>query len=97
MSYIVSKEKPKCYNCPFRTLNYCGLLTEHDCVTVNVNEMSVSEYCPLIEIPVLHGELIDVDTITEIYYSDADGEHCISGEQLYDLTIEASTVIEKKE
>ena len=51
MSYIVPREKPKCYNCPFRTLDYCGLLIEHDCVTVNVNEMTVSEYCPLIELP----------------------------------------------
>ena len=50
MSYIVPREKPKCYNCPFRTLDYCGLLIEHDCVTVNVNEMTVSEYCPLVEI-----------------------------------------------
>jgi hypothetical protein len=67
MSYIVPKEKPKCFNCPFRTLDYCGLLTtldycglltEHDCVTVNVNEMSVSDYCPLIEIPTPHGRLI---------------------------------------
>jgi len=52
MSYIVPREKPKCYNCPFRTLDYCGLLIEHDRVTVNVNEMTVSEYCPLIiELP----------------------------------------------
>ena len=50
MSYIVPKEKPKCYNCPFRTLDYCGLLIEHDCVTVNVNEMTVSKYCPLVEV-----------------------------------------------
>ena len=60
MSYIVPIEKPKCYNCPFRTLDYCGLLIEHDCVTVNVNEMTVSKYCPLIELPP-HGRLIDVD------------------------------------
>ena len=60
MSYIVPREKPKCYNCPFRTLDYCGILIEHDCVTVNVNEMTVSEYCPLIELPP-HGRLIDAD------------------------------------
>ena len=58
MSYIVPREKPKCYNCPFRTLDYCGLLIEHDCVTVNVNEMTVSEYCPLVDIPAPHGRLI---------------------------------------
>jgi hypothetical protein len=72
MSYIVPKEKPKCFNCPFRTLDYCGLLTtldycglltEHDCVTVNVNEMSVSDYCPLVEIPTPHGRLIDADAL----------------------------------
>ena len=61
MSYIVPREKPKCYNCPFRTLDYCGLLIEHDCVTVNVNEMTVSEYCPLAEIHTPHGRLIDAD------------------------------------
>ena len=63
MSYIVPKEKPRCFNCPFRTLDYCGLLTEHDCVTVNVNEMSVSEYCPLVEIPIPHGRLIDIKSV----------------------------------
>jgi len=63
MSYIVPREKPKCYNCPFRTLDYCGLLIEHDCVTVNVNEMTVSEYCPLVEIPTPHGRLIDADEL----------------------------------
>ena len=64
MSYIVPKEKPKCYNCPFRILDYCGLLIEHDCVsvTVNVNEMTVSEYCPLIELPP-HGRLGDLDKL----------------------------------
>ena len=64
MSYIVPKEKPKCYNCPFRILDYCGLLIEHDCVsvTVNVNEMTVSEYCPLIELPP-HERLINADKL----------------------------------
>ena len=60
MSYIVPREKPKCYNCPFRTLDFCGILIEHGCVTVNVNEMTVSKYCPLIELPP-HGRLIDAD------------------------------------
>ena len=63
MSYIVPREKPKCYNCQFRTLDYCGLLIEHDCVTVNVNEMTVSKYCPLIEIPTPHGDLVDRDAL----------------------------------
>ena len=65
MSYIVPREKPKCYNCPFRTLDYCGLLIEHDCVTVNVNEMTVSEYCPLVEIPTPHGRLIDIKSVED--------------------------------
>lgn len=94
MSYIVPKEKPRCFNCPFRTLDYCGLLTEHDCVTVNVNEMSVSEYCPLIEIHTPHGRLIAEKTITEIRYHDADGYHIVNGEQLCELEIDAPTVIE---
>ena len=63
MSYIVPREKPKCYNCPFRTLDYCGLLIEHDCVTVNVNKMTSSEYCPLVEIPTPHGRLIDIKSV----------------------------------
>ena len=67
MSYIVPKEKPKCYNCPFRTLDYCGLLIEHDRVTVNVNKMTSSEYCPLVEIPTPHGRLIDADELVRIW------------------------------
>ena len=65
MSYIVPREKPKCYNCPFRTLDYCGLLIEHDCVTVNVNEMTVSKYCPLVELPP-HGRLGDLDELYKV-------------------------------
>ena len=67
MSYIVPKEKPKCYNCPFRTLDYCGLLIEHDRVTVNVNKMTSSEYCPLVAIPTPHGRLIDADELVRIW------------------------------
>lgn len=74
MSYIVPKEKPKCYNCPFRTLDYCGLLIEHDCVTVNVNEMTVSKYCPLAEIPTPHGRLGDLDKLM-IEFMDSDLDH----------------------
>lgn len=74
MSYIVPREKPKCYNCPFRTLDYCGLLIEHDCVTVNVNEMTVSEYCPLVEIPTPHGRLGDLDKLWDRMYNYSDNE-----------------------
>ena len=75
MSYIVPKEKPKCYNCPFRTLDYCGLLIEHDRVTVNVNKMTSSEYCPLVAIPTPHGRLGDLDALKAQYkYGEADSE-----------------------
>ena len=75
MSYIVPREKPKCYNCPFRTLDYCGLLIEHDCVTVNVNEMTVSKYCPLVEIPTPHGRLVDIKSVEDRKFTTVDNEY----------------------
>ena len=75
MSYIVPREKPKCYNCPFRTLDYCGLLIEHDCVTVNVNEMTVSKYCPLVEIPTPHGRLVDIKSVEDRKFPTVDNEY----------------------
>ena len=75
MSYIVPREKPKCYNCQFRTLDYCGLLIEHDCVTVNVNEMTVSKYCPLIEIPTPHGRLVDIKSVEDRKFTTVDNEY----------------------
>ena len=81
MSYIVPKEKPKCYNCPFRTLDYCGLLIEHDCVTVNVNEMTVSKYCPLVEVPTPHGRLGDLDAL---YEEISNGNKAYNGIEGYD-------------
>lgn len=90
MSYIVSREKPKCYNCPFRTLDYCGLLIEHDCVTVNVNEMTISKYCPLIEIPTPHGRLIDADELAnKTFYSVTSAPYIT-----YKKFVDAPTVIE---
>ena len=74
-SYIVPREKPKCYNCPFRTLDYCGLLIEHDCVTVNVNEMTVSKYCPLVEIPTPHGRLVDIKSVEDRKFTTVDNEY----------------------
>ena len=94
MSYIVPREKPKCYNCPFRTLDYCGLLIEYDCVTVNVNEMTVSEYCPLIELPP-HGRLIDADKLNIHDVSPAYG-FCVMGVTEEDIEL-AKTVIEGSE
>ena len=49
---------------------------------------------PLVEVKVQRGRLIDEDTVTAIYFSDADGEHCVCGERLDGLEIEADTVIE---
>ena len=98
MSYIVPREKPKCYNCPFRTLDYCGLLIEHDCVTVNVNEMTVSEYCPLVEIPAPHGRLIDADKLKSRLVLDNDSNELqrISADILKWIDIQ-ETVIEGSE
>lgn len=95
MSYIVPKEKPKCYNCPFRTLDYCGLLIEHDCVTVNVNEMTVSKYCPLVEIPTPHGRLGDLDKLmTEFMDSDLDHLQRDDWREVIQIVADAPTVIE---
>ena len=98
MSYIVPREKPKCYNCPFRTLDYCGLLIEHDCVTVNVNEMTVSEYCPLVDIPTPHGRLIDADKLKSRLVLDNDSNELqrISADILKWIDIQ-ETVIEGSE
>lgn len=49
--------------------------------------------CPLIELPP-HGRLIDVSTVEEIRFHDADGYHVINGEQFCELEIDADTVIE---
>lgn len=95
MSYIVPREKPKCYNCPFRTLDYCGLLIEHDCVTVNVNEMTVSEYCPLVEILTPHGRLGDLDKLmTEFMDSDLDHLQRDDWREVIQIVEDAPTVIE---
>lgn len=95
MSYIVPREKPKCYNCPFRTLDYCGLLIEHDCVTVNVNEMTVSEYCPLVEIPTPHGRLGDLDKLM-IEFMDSDLDHLQRDDwkEVIQIVSDADVVIE---
>ena len=95
MSYIVPREKPKCYNCPFRTLDYCGLLIEHDCVTVNVNEMTVSKYCPLVEIHTPHGRLGDLDKLmTEFMDSDLDHLQRDDWKEVIQIVNDADVVIE---
>lgn len=55
------------------------------------------KYCPLIEIPTPNGRLIDVSTVEEIRFHDADGYHVVNGEQLCELEIEAKTVIGAEE
>ena len=95
MSYIAPREKPKCYNCPFRTLDYCGLLIEHDCVTVNVNEMTVSEYCPLVEIPTPHGDLTDKDKLMQEFMdSDLDYLQRDDWKEIIQIVSDADVVIE---
>ena len=94
MSYIVPMDKPNCFNCRFRTGDYCGILTENEKVKEYAERYDTSDFCPLVEIKKLHGRLIDDDTVTAIYFSDADGKHCVCGERLDDLEIEADTVIE---
>ena len=67
MSYIVPMKKPICINCPFRSLDNCTLIylmSDNDGeVTVYVNTMTTSPYCPLVEIPTLHGRLGDLDEL----------------------------------
>ena len=55
------------------------------------------DWCQLIEIPTPHGRLIDVSTVEEIRFHDADGYHVVNGEQLCELEIEAKTVIGAEE
>lgn len=51
--------------------------------------------CPLDELPP-HGRLIDISTVEEIRFHDADGYHVVNGEQLCELEIDAETVIESE-
>lgn len=48
--YVPNRVKPVCYNCPYRTNKYCGLLTEHD--YLGDYPLSYEEYphCPLVEV-----------------------------------------------
>ena len=49
MGYYVPKEKPLCYNCQFRTGNYCGILTENEGVKDFVGTYNENPRCPLVE------------------------------------------------
>ena len=48
--YVPNKVKPVCYNCPFRTNKYCGLLAEHDYLGNYPFNFESYPYCPLIEV-----------------------------------------------
>lgn len=48
--YVPNKVKPVCYNCPYRTNKYCGLLTEHDYLGDYLFNFEPYQYCPLIEV-----------------------------------------------
>ena len=52
MGYYVPKEKPLCYNCQFRTGNYCGILTENEGVKDFVGTYNENPRCPLVEMEV---------------------------------------------
>ena len=48
--YVPNKVKPVCYNCPYRTNKYCGLLMEHDYLGDYPFNFEPYPYCPLIEV-----------------------------------------------
>ena len=50
MSYIVPMDKPNCFNCRFRTSDYCGILTENEKVKEYAERYETSEFCPLEEV-----------------------------------------------
>ena len=55
--YVPNRAMPICYNCPYRTNKYCGLLTEHDYLGDYPLNYESYPYCPLIDRP--HGEWLD--------------------------------------
>jgi len=61
--------------------------------TVYTGHVNDSRYSA-VSVPTSHGRLIDVSTVEEIRFHDADGYHVINGEQLCELEIDADTVIE---
>ena len=54
--YVPNRAMPICYNCPYRTNKYCGLLTEHDYLGDYPLNYEPYPYCPLTNRP--HGEWI---------------------------------------
>ena len=103
---IKGMEMPKnCAECRFCVNGFTDEAPMYECACESYENVSVlvddngqpfdfrPEWCPLIELPP-HGRLIDVSTVEEIRFHDADGYHVINGEQLCELEIDAPTVIE---
>ena len=94
---VKGMEMPKnCGECPFIFTSwgieyYCHLAESSTSAEYVGREKMTN--CPLIELPP-HGRLIDVSTVEEIRFHDADGHHVINGEQLCELEIDAEIVIE---
>ena len=99
MSVLIrGMEMPKnCAECKMWCI--CECLNEFEdfesiCDAVEDGDLVRDKNCPLVEIPTPHGRIIDVSTVEEIRFHDADGYHVINGEQLCELEIDAPTVIE---
>ena len=104
---IKGMEIPKnCDECRFCVNGFTDDAPMYECAVQSYENVSVlaesggkpfdfrPDWCPLVEIPTPHGRLIDVSTVEEIRFHDADGYHVINGEQLCELEIDADTVIE---
>ena len=65
MSYICKGNIPKnCSKCPQRTLYHgINVCLAADKMKVSTSNKSRHENCPLVEIPTLHGRLIDADEL----------------------------------
>ena len=94
---IKGMEMPKnCAECKMWSI--CECLNDFDdfesiYYAVEDGDLVRDKNCPLTELPP-HGRMIDVSTVEEIRFHDADGYHVINGEQLCELEIDADTVIE---
>jgi len=89
---IIGVNPPKsCYACSWYNKVQCPV-NDGKCYYRTTRHPS----CPLIELPP-HGRLIDVSTVEEIRFHDADGYHVINDEQLCELEIDADTVIEAED
>ena len=80
MSVIVNDmdmRKKGCCSCPLRTGRYCGQMTENELVQQYVERYERHPDCPLVEIPTLHGKLVDIDAMIDRFWdSDYMEIHC---------------------